>query len=48
MSAARKSGSYLKERFWRLKARRGTKRAALAVAHNLLVIAYHILRDRLE
>jgi len=47
MSASRKTGSYLKERFWRLKARRGTKRAALAVAHNLLVIAYHMLRDRL-
>jgi transposase len=48
MSAARKSGSYLKERFWRLKARRGAKRAALAVAHSLLIAAYHILRDRLD
>ena len=46
MSAARKTGSYLKERFWRIKARRGAKRAALAVAHNLLAIAYHMLRDR--
>jgi hypothetical protein len=29
----------------RLAARRGTKRATIAVAHNLLVIAYYILRD---
>jgi len=28
-----------------LAARRGTKRATIAVAHNLLVIAYYILRD---
>lgn len=48
MGAARKTGSYLKERFWRLKARRGPKRAALAVAHSLLVIAYHMLRDGLD
>jgi transposase len=48
MGAARKAGSYLKERFWRLKARRGPKRAALAVAHNILIIAYHMLRDGLD
>ena len=48
LCAARKKGSYLKERFWRLKARRGPKRAAVAVAHNLLVIAYHMLRDNLD
>jgi transposase len=29
----------------RLAARRGRKRAVIAVAHNLLVIAYYILRD---
>jgi len=28
------------------KVRRGTKRATIAVAHNLLVIAYYLLRDR--
>ena len=30
----------------RLAARRGAKRATIAVAHNLLVIAYYILRDQ--
>jgi hypothetical protein len=28
-----------------LAGRRGSKRAAVAVAHSILVIAYHILRD---
>ena len=48
MAAARKKGSYLKERFWRLKARRGPKRAAVAVAHSILVIAYEMLRRSLN
>jgi transposase len=43
-AASRKKGSYLKERFWRLAARRGRKRAALAVAHSILVAAYQMLR----
>jgi transposase len=47
MAAARKKGSYLRERFWRLKARRGFKRAAVAVAHKILVAVYHMLRDNL-
>jgi transposase len=34
----------LKERFWRLAARRGKKRAALVVARSILVAAYHMLR----
>jgi transposase len=44
MAASRKKGSYLKERFWRLAARRGKKRAAMAVAHSILTAAYHMLR----
>lgn len=43
--AARKKGSYLKEKYWRLKARRGANRAALAVAHKILIAVYHILKD---
>jgi transposase len=38
--AARKRGSYLKDKFFRLKARRGYRRAAVAMAHKILVIAY--------
>jgi transposase len=41
--ASKKRGSYLKEKYWRLKAKRGPKRAAVAVAHKILVAAYHIL-----
>ena len=43
ISAARKRGSYLKDKFHRLKARRGAMRAALAIAHKILVSAYHML-----
>lgn len=43
-AASRKNGSYLKERFWRLTARRGKKRAAMAVAHSILIAAYEMLR----
>src|SRR5215471_500505 len=42
--AARKRGSYLKDKFFRLKARRGYRRAAVAMAHKILVIAYHMLK----
>jgi len=37
--------NYLSALFRRLAARRGAKRATIAVAHNILVIAYYILRD---
>lgn len=37
--------NYLSALYRRLAARRGSKRATIAVAHNLLVIAYYILRD---
>jgi transposase len=42
-AAARTKGSYLKDKFHRLKARRGTKRAEVAIAHKILVAAYHML-----
>lgn len=48
MAASRKKGCYLKEKFWRLKSRRGPKRAALAVAHKILIAAYYMLRDGLD
>lgn len=37
--------NYLSALYHRLRGRRGPKKAALAVAHAILVIAYHILRD---
>jgi transposase len=42
-AASKKKGSYLKDKFWRLRMRRGPKRAAVAVAHKILVSAYHML-----
>jgi transposase len=38
-------GCFLTSLFFRVASRRGLKRAALAVAHRILIIAYHILRD---
>jgi transposase len=36
--AAKAKGTYLRDQFYRLKARRGYKRAAVAVAHKILVV----------
>ena len=47
ISAARTKGSYLKDKYHRLKARRGAMRAALAIAHKILVSAYHMLAKNL-
>jgi transposase len=41
-AAAKAKGSYLRDKFYRLKARRGYKRAAVAVAHKILVAIYHM------
>lgn len=44
--ATRKKDCYLQAHFYRLSAKHGVKKAIVATAHQLLVIAYHILRDR--
>jgi hypothetical protein len=44
--AAHSKKTYLAAQYWRLASRRGPKRAAMAVAHSILVISYHVLRDR--
>jgi transposase len=41
--ASRTKNSYLKARYHRVAARRGKKRALVAVAHSILVSAYHML-----
>jgi hypothetical protein len=38
--------NYLRSLYWRLAARRGKKRAAIAVAHRVLSIAFFMIRDR--
>ena len=37
-------GTYLRNKFHRLKARMGTKKAAVAVAHKILVAIFHMLQ----
>jgi transposase len=44
-AAVRTKGSYLQAQFQRLRARRGPKKAIIAVAASMLTAAYHILRD---
>jgi transposase len=42
-AASRTKGTYLAAQYARLKGRRGHKRATIAVAHSILVIAYYLL-----
>jgi transposase len=44
--ASRKDGSYLQAQFRRIKYRRGDKKAAVAVGHSILVIAYQLLTQK--
>jgi len=41
----RTKGNYLSTMYHRLAARKGAKKATVAVAHALLVIIYHMLKD---
>lgn len=45
VAAGKKRGSYLADKYRRLCARRGKLRAAVAIAHKILVAIYHMLRD---
>jgi len=45
-AASKKGNSSFKERYARLAARRGSKRAVVAVARMLLITAYHVLAKR--
>jgi transposase len=42
-SAARSRDTYLAAQFWRLARRIGKKKAAVAVSHSIIVIAWHVL-----
>lgn len=44
-AASRSKNTYLAAQFHRLRARRGDKRAAVAVAHSILTIVWHLLAD---
>ena len=43
-SASHTKGTYFSAQYHRLAARRGNKRALIAVAHSILVTAYHMLK----
>lgn len=47
-AAARTKDTYLSAQFWRLARRRGKKRAAIAVAHSILVAIWHMLTDQTD
>lgn len=44
-AASRTKHSYLSAQYRRLASRKGAKRAAIAVAHSILTIIYHLIRD---
>jgi hypothetical protein len=44
--ASRTKGTYLKSKYYRIAAKRGKKRAKVAIAHKILIAAYYILKDK--
>ena len=47
-AAARAKGTYLRDKFFRLEAPRGYKRAVVAIAHKILVAIYHMLSQQVS
>ena len=47
-SAANSKDTYLNSQYRRIAARRGGKRAAVAVGHSILVICYHMIKNRTQ
>ncbi|HET6177224.1 MAG TPA: transposase [Candidatus Sulfotelmatobacter sp.] len=47
-AAARTKATYLPDKFYRLKARRGYKRAAGAIAHKILTSIYHMFSQQIS
>lgn len=47
-AAVKKKGSYFKDKYYRLKARRGAKKAIVAIAHRILLGIYHVIKDGSE
>lgn len=44
IAAAKQRGSYLADKYRRLKGRRGALRAAVAIGHKILIAVYHVLK----
>jgi len=47
-AAIKKKDSYFKDKYYRLKARRGAKRAIVAIAHRILLGIYHVIKDGVD
>lgn len=47
-AAIKKKDSYYKEKYYRLKARRGAKKAIVAIAHRILTAIYYIIKEERE
>jgi len=47
-AAIKKKGSYFKDKYYRLKARRGPKKAIVAIAHRILLGIYHVIKDGVD
>lgn len=47
-AAIKKKDSYFKDKYYRLKARRGAKRAIVAIAHRIMLGIYYVIRDGVE
>jgi transposase len=45
-AASRVKNTYLHAQFHRLAGRRGKKKAIIAVAHSILIIAYHMIKNK--
>ena len=45
-AASRTKNTYLKSRYHRLAARRGRKRALVAIGHRILIMTYHIIKEQ--
>lgn len=45
LCASRTKGTYLRDKYHKLKTRRGGKRAVVAIAHKILVSAYYMLKQ---
>jgi transposase len=48
LAAAKKRDSYLKDKFYRIAARRGKKKAAVAIGHKILGFAYYVIRNKVS
>ncbi len=44
ISASRTKGSYLRDKFHRLRVRMDARKAAVAISHKILVAAFHMLQ----